>query len=246
LKKRLREAFYIGMLDILPLLRDPMMMILLTMFSFMPVLFIAVFAGMGGLATQALIGAVVLSLFFGGIQVANSSYYNKHWFRFQDIYVASTISPISYVIGLSLATLIGSFPGLIIAVAFLLVSTSVSISSLLMLLLISFLLWVSTLFLGFAIGSSVKDTRRANSIPQILGFFLGFLPPVYYPLDKLPEFLQPVMMLLPTTHGAQLAKYYLGMIVIPDWQVLFGWVYLIVFMLLMALFSVKWSKWVDP
>ena len=29
MKKRLREAFYIGMLDILPLLRDPMMMILL-------------------------------------------------------------------------------------------------------------------------------------------------------------------------------------------------------------------------
>jgi len=246
LKKRLREAFYIGMLDILPLLRDPMMMILLTMFSFMPVLFIVVFAGAGGMATQALIGAVVLSLFFGGIQVANSTYFNKHWFRFQDIYVASTISPISYVIGLSLATLIGSLPGVIIAIGFLVVSIPINPISFVLMIVISLILWVATLFLGFAIGSSVKDTRRANSIPQILGFFLGFLPPVYYPLDKLPSFLQPVMMLLPTTHGAQLAKYYLGMITIPDWQVLFGWVYLVVFMLLMALFSIKWSKWVDP
>jgi ABC-2 type transport system permease protein len=244
--KRLREAFYIGVLDILPLLRDPMMMILLTVISFMPVLFIAVFSGSGGMATQALVGAIVLSLFFGGIQVASSTYFNKNWFRFQDIYVASPVSPISYVMGLSLATLIGSLPGVIIALVVLLISMPIQPVSFLLMLIISFILWVATLFLGFAIGSSVKDTRRANSIPQILGFFLGFIPPVYYPLERLPEFLQPVMLLLPTTHGAQLAKYYLGMIVIPEWQVVFGWAYLIIFMVVMAIFSVRWSRWVDP
>ena len=40
---RAREALYIGLFDSLPLLRDPMLMILLSLISFLPVLFIFVF-----------------------------------------------------------------------------------------------------------------------------------------------------------------------------------------------------------
>jgi ABC-2 type transport system permease protein len=213
--------------------------------AFMPVIFIGVFAG-GSMAIQSLVGAIVLTLFFSGIQVAQSTYYNKHWFRFQDIYVASPVSPVSYALGLSIATLLGALPAVLFAIGVLFFSWSVTVVGVGLLLIVAFLLWMSTVFMGFSLGSSIKDTRRANNIPQVLGFVLGFLPPVYYPLDKIPGFLQPIAMMIPTTHCAQLAKHYLGLIDIPAWQILFGWVYLILFLLIMVALAYRWARWVDP
>ncbi|MBI5001696.1 MAG: ABC transporter permease [Euryarchaeota archaeon] len=246
MKRRLSEAFYIGMLDILPLLRDPMILIMISLISFMPVIFIGLMASGTAIAVQSLIGAVVLTLFFGGIQVAQSSYFNKHWFRFQDIYVASPVRPVSYAMGLSISTIIGALPATLIAVAILVFIWPVSVLGIVMLVAVSLLLWASTVFLGFTLGSSLKDTRKANSIPQVLGFVLGFMPPVYYPLSVLPVWLQPIAMLSPTTHAAQLAKYYLGLIAIPEWQVIVGWTYLFGFLGLMVMLAKRWSKWVDP
>jgi ABC-2 type transport system permease protein len=245
LKRRIREAFYIGVLDILPLIRDPLMLVMLSLIAFMPVVFISVFAG-GKMAIQSLVGAIVLTLFFGGIQVAQSTYFNKHWFRFQDIYVASPVSPTSYAMGLSLSTLIGSLPAVILAIGILFFTWSMTIFSALMLLLVSLILWLATVFLGFSIGASIKNTRWANNLPQLIGFIFGFLPPIYYPLNMLPSYLQPIAMLIPTTHGAQLAKYYLGLISLPLWQVIFGWIYLVGFLLIMIVLARRWAKWVDP
>ena len=245
MKKRFNEAFYIGVLDVLPLLRDPLMLIMLSLIAFMPVVFIGVFAG-GKMAVQSLVGAIVLTLFFSGIQVAQSTYFNKHWFRLQDVYVASPVRPTSYAMGLSLATLIGSLPAVLFAIGILLVTWHVTVTGAAMLLVVSLILWLATVFLGFSLGSSIKNTRWANNIPQVLGFVLGFLPPIYYPLEMLPSYLQPLAMLIPTTHGAQLAKYYLGLISLPEWQVLFGWAYLIGFMLLMVVLARRWARWVDP
>src|SRR5439155_688274 len=100
----------------------------------------------------------------------------------------------------------------------------------------SLLLWIGLVFVGFAIGATTKNARRANSIPQVLSIALGFLPPVYYPLSKLDAYpaAQAFAMLIPTTHAAQLAKYYFGLVDIPGWQVALGWAYLLGFAALMG------------
>jgi ABC-type polysaccharide/polyol phosphate export permease len=245
MNNRIRQAFYIGMLDILPLLRDPMILLMISMISFMPVIFMGLLAS-GAMAVQSLVGAVVLTLFFGGIQVAQSAYFNKHWFRFQDMYVASPVNFTAYAMGLSISTLIGSLPATVVATAILVFSWHVSIFGVLMMLVVSFLLWLCTVFLGFSLGSSLKDTRKANSIPQVLGFVLGFLPPVYYPMSMLKSpVLQYLAMLSPTTHAAQLSKFYLGLIEIPFWQEAFGWAYLLAFTATMIFLAKRWAKWTD-
>jgi len=245
MNNRIRQAFYIGMLDILPLLRDPMILLMISMISFMPVLFMGLM-GSGEMAIQALVGAVVLTLFFGGIQVAQSAYFNKHWFRFQDMYVASPVNFTSYAMGLSISTLIGALPATVVATVILIFSHHVSMFGVMMMIIVSLTLWVCTVFLGFTLGSSLKDTRKANSIPQVLGFVLGFLPPVYYPMSLLKSpYLQALAMLSPTTHAAQLAKFYLGLIEIPLWQEIFGWAYLFGFTAAMIFLAKKWSRWTD-
>src|SRR5439155_1427131 len=121
LKSRIREALYIGLFDALPLLRDPMLLVVISLFSFLPVIFIFVFADAAS-AMQSLIGAIVLTFSFTGLFASQSVYFNKQWFRFQDMLVASKVSPASYAVGLSVSGLVVALPAseLVIGWAYLL------------------------------------------------------------------------------------------------------------------------------
>ncbi len=224
-----------------------MMMVIISLISFLPVFFLLVFSG-GDVsrALPALVGAVVLSLAFVGMGVAQSVYFNKHWFRFQDILVASPVSALSYALGLAISTLIAAAPALVLSFGILLVSRPVGPLNFLAVVAVSLLMWLAMVFIGYFIGLTTKNTRRANSIPQVLGFLLGFLPPVYYELKVLPAFLQPIAMLVPTTHAAQLAKFYFGMVSLSRAEVLIGWAYMLGFVALMAALTLRKARWVDP
>src|SRR5437867_9008473 len=247
LKSKIREAMYIGLFDALPLLRAPMLLVVISLFSFLPVIFIFVFADQAS-AVQSLIGAIVLTFSFTGLFASQSVYFNKQWFRFQDMLVASKVSPASYAVGLSLSGLVVALPGVVVALVLLLLSGGSSPAGIVLLLATSFLLWIGLVFVGFAIGATTKNARRANSIPQVLSIALGFLPPVYYPLSKLDAYpaAQAFAMLIPTTHAAQLAKYYFGLVDIPGWQVALGWAYLLGFAALMGFLASRRAHWVDP
>ncbi len=238
---------YIGLFDALPLLRDPMLLVVISLFSFLPVIFIFVFANQAS-AVQSLIGAIVLTFSFTGLFASQSVYFNKQWFRFQDMFVASRVSPASYALGLSVSGLVVALPSVVVALSILILSGVASVVGILLVIATSAILWIGLVFVGFAIGATTKNARRANSIPQVLSIALGFLPPVYYPLDRLQSFpiAQALAMLIPTTHAAQLSKYYLGLISMPGWQVGVGWAYLLGFAALMGVFASRRAHWVDP
>ena len=247
MKSRIREALYIGLFDALPLLRDPMLLVVISLFSFLPVIFIFVFADQKS-AMQSLVGAIVLTFSFTGLFASQSVYFNKQWFRFQDMLVASKVSPASYAVGLSVSGLVVALPGVLVALVLLLLSGPAPAFGILVALATSLLLWIGLVFVGFAIGATTKNARRANSIPQVLSIALGFIPPVYYPLSKLDAYpaAQAFAMLIPTTHAAQLAKYYFGLVDIPGWQVALGWAYLLGFAALMGFLASRRAHWVDP
>ncbi|TLZ88953.1 MAG: hypothetical protein E6K01_07530, partial [Methanobacteriota archaeon] len=177
MKSRIREALYIGLFDALPLLRDPMLLVVISLFSFLPVIFIFVFADQKS-AMQSLVGAIVLTFSFTGLFASQSVYFNKQWFRFQDMLVASKVSPASYAVGLSVSGLVVALPGVVVALVLLLLSGPMPAAGVFLLLATSLLLWIGLVFVGFAIGATTKNAWRANSIPQVLSIALGFLPPV--------------------------------------------------------------------
>src|SRR5256714_10583431 len=133
LKSRIREALYIGLFDALPLLRDPMLLVVISLFSFLPVIFIFVFADPRS-AMQSLVGAIVLTFSFTGLFASQSVYFNKQWFRFQDMLVASKVSPASYALGLSLSGLVVALPGVVVALVLLVLSGTSSATGVVLLL----------------------------------------------------------------------------------------------------------------
>ena len=224
-----------------------MLLVVISLFSFLPVIFIFVFAS-GPAAVQSVVGAIILTFSFTGLFASQSVYFNKQWFRFQDMFVASKVSPASYALGLSVSGLVVALPSVLVALVILVFSTHATAVGILLLLATSILLWIGLVFVGFAVGATTKNARRANSIPQVLSIALGFLPPVYYTLDRLDQFplAQAFAMLIPTTQAAQLAKYYFGLISIPAWQVWAGWAYLVGFAACMGILASRRAHWVDP
>src|SRR5438552_13217791 len=88
LKSRIREAMYIGLFDALPLLRDPMLLVVISLFSFLPVIFIFVFADQSS-ARQSLIGAIVLTFSFTGLFDSQSVLLNQLLFRVLELFGVS-------------------------------------------------------------------------------------------------------------------------------------------------------------
>src|SRR5207237_853942 len=150
--------------------------VVISLFSFLPVIFIFLFADPAS-AVQSLIGAIVLTFSFTGLFASQSVYFNKQWFRFQDMLVASKVAPASYAVGLSVSGLVVALPGVLVALALLLLSGPSTAIGIVLLLATSLLLWIGLVFVGFAIGATTKNARRANSIPQVLSIAMGFLPP---------------------------------------------------------------------
>src|SRR5438093_13005611 len=91
-----------------------MLLVVISLFSFLPVIFIFVFADQKS-AMQSLVGAIVLTFSFTGLFASQSVYFNKQWFRFQDMLVASKVSPASYAVGLSISRLVTPLPGVRLA-----------------------------------------------------------------------------------------------------------------------------------
>src|SRR2546422_1602286 len=143
----------IGLFAALPLLRDPMLLVVISLFSFLPVIFIFVFADQAS-AVQSLIGAIVLTFSFTGLFASQSVYFNKQWFRFQDMLVASKVSPASYAVGLSFSGLVVALPGVVVALVLLLLSGPMPAAGGFLPLATSLLLWIGFVFLGVAIGAA--------------------------------------------------------------------------------------------
>jgi len=188
----------------------------------------------------------VLFLAFTRLNAAQSVYFNKHWFRFQDMLVATGVSPTTYALGLSLGTLVVSLPAVVLSIGLLLAGSFPGGVQILLAIGSILLLWVAMIFIGFSIGTATKNLRRANTLAPILSIILGFLPPVYYPLSRLPDYLQPLAMLVPTTDAAQLVKYYFGLLPFSALNVEISWIILGVFAAATALVAVKRANWVDP
>src|SRR3989442_15363941 len=140
-----------------------MLLVVISLFSFLPVIFIFVFADQRS-AMQSLVGAIVLTFSFTGLFASQSVYFNNQWFGFQDMLVASKVSPASYAVGLSVSGLAVALPGVAVALVLLLLSGPPPAAGVLSPLIPFLVVWMGLVLVGFAIGRLSKNARAANWI----------------------------------------------------------------------------------
>jgi ABC-2 type transport system permease protein len=226
---------------ILWLRRNPLSLIFtaITPFSLLFILFIL----SDGHYTQfAISGSLVMALVGYGLALGQDITYYKTEYKIQDMFVASPVSPLTYMTGLALSEILFGLPALLILllIIFYMGVTLVFIPLFIFIILI---VWISTSSMGFFLSSHMLYMKNATQIISFVNIFLAILPPVFYPLSKLPEILQYIAYLAPTTHASLMIQYAMGFEIPQNWSLLMGISVQLVYAILFLILAKTRSLW---
>jgi len=205
---------------ILWLRRNPLSLVFsaITPFSLLFVLFII----SDGTYTQfALSGSLVMALVGYGLALGQDITYYKTEYKIQDLFVASPVSSLTYMIGLALSEILFGLPALLILLI-LVFYLGVPLVYIPLFLFIIIIIWIATSSMGFFLSSHMLNMKNATQIISFVNIFLAILPPVFYSVEKLPEIFQIVSYLVPTTHASLMIQYAMGFDIPDNWSVSIG------------------------
>jgi len=154
LKQVLLIAYLTG---ILWLRRNPISMVFsaISPFSLLFVLFVV---SNGHYIQFAVAGSLVMALVGYGLALGQDISFYKTEYKIQDVFVASPVSPLTYMTGLALSQLLFGFPALAVLTV-LAAFFGTSISNIPLLISTIFLIWGSMSAMGFFLSSHMLHMR---------------------------------------------------------------------------------------
>ena len=219
----LRQAFLIAYVTgILWLRRNPISLVFtaISPFSLLFVLFV-VSGGEESIIELAVAGSLVMALVGYGLALGQDISFYKTEYKIQDIFVASPVSPLTYMMGLALSELLFGLPALVV-LASLVIYVGAPISSIPVLAATILLIWGTMSAMGFFLSSHMLHMRNATQVISFVNVILAVLPPVFYSVTIVPETLKPLVYALPTTHASLMLQYLLGQPTPNEWSPAFG------------------------
>jgi ABC-2 type transport system permease protein len=216
------------MTGVLWLRRNPMSLVFtaISPFSLLFVLFVV----SGGQYTYfAVAGSLVMALVGYGLALGQDISFYKTEYKVQDVFVASPVSPLTYMVGLALSELLFGLPALIVLA--ILVVYFGSVFSIPLLVATILLIWGAMSALGFFLSSHMLHMRNATQVISFVNVILAVLPPVFYSMDMIPDVLRPLAYAVPTTHASLMLQDIMGISTPADWSLEFGFAIQIAYLL---------------
>lgn len=248
-KKIVRDALLVAWMKSIPdLKRQPLILVLLTALSAIPLFFIVLFGG-SGMLNAGLVGVIVSSVGFIGIGASIQDLTWDRYVKLREMVVAMPVSAISYSVGIALGFLIFSLPGFILFMCMGIYLGMFDLMGLLATLGAMVLCWMGLAVIGFTI-ATYQQKASPNTLgiwANLLAFLFVFLPPVYYPKEMLAQYgISWTAYLLPTSNAAEIIRYVTGLTPWDETSLLFHWVALIVTVIVFAILVVKKARWREP
>jgi len=216
-----RQAFLIAyMTGVLWLRRNPTSLIFTAISPFSLLFVLFVISG-GQYVHLAVAGSLVMALVGYGLALGQDISFYKTEYKVQDVFVASPVSPLTYMMGLALSELLFGLPALV-ALASLLMFFGGSVFNIPLLVVTILLVWGSMSTMGFFLSSHMLHMRNATQVISFVNVILAVLPPVFYTIDKIPEALRPLAYAVPTTHASLMLQYIMGRPIQEGWSLGFG------------------------
>jgi ABC-2 type transport system permease protein len=169
----------------------------------------------------AVAGSLVMALVGYGLALGQDISFYKTEYKIQDVFVASPVSPLTYMTGLALSELLFGLPALIVLTS-LVASFGTSIMNLPLLLSNIILIWAAMSAMGFFLSSHMQHMRNATQVISFVNVILAVIPPVYYSIERLPLLLQYLSYLLPTTQASIILQYTMGLPTPKEWSLGLG------------------------
>lgn len=214
-----------------------------TVLSPLSFLVIVNFVSKGGLLSQAIEGAFIMSMFGSGMGLQSDLSHLKNDFKIQDMVVSSPASPAAYVFGMAMSEIVYSIPALItvsILMAVFVHPTAVQALELLAVILMMFTMSVT---LGFTLSTFSSDIIQSFAFSGLVSGLFTTLSPVYYPITYIPLPYRYLAYLSPTTYAAEIAQSSIGLLKISSLSILLAWGVLAVVTLVLATIAVTKARW---
>src|SRR6476619_5747270 len=225
-----KQIFIIAyMTGILWLRRNPLSLVF-TAISPFSLLFILFIVSSGHYVQFAVAGSLVMALVGYGLSLGQDISLYKLEYKMQDMFVASPVSPLTYMLGLAFSELVYGFPALLV-LASLAVYFSTSISFLSLLIVNIFLIWGTMSSIGFFLSSHMLHMRNATQLISFVNVILAVIPPVFYSIGRLPLELQYLAYAVPTTHASLIFQYTMVLHTPNEWSIALGLVVQIAYLI---------------
>jgi len=230
-KQALLIAYATG---ILWLRRKPLSILFAAVSPF-SLLFVLFVVSNGQYVQFAVAGSLVMALVGFGLALGQDISYYKTEYKIQDLFVASPVTPLTYMTGLALSELLFGLPALSV-LTILAVFFGKSIFELPLLISTIVFIWGAMSAMGFFLSSHMLHMRNATQVISFVNVALAVLPPVFYSIDRLHTVLQYLSYAIPTTHASLMLQHTMGFKTPPEWSIELGFavqlVYLVGFILL--------------
>jgi ABC-2 type transport system permease protein len=246
-KKAIRDTMLIARLKSIPdLKRQPLIVVLLTLFAAIPLFFITLFGG-EEMIDIGLVGVIVSSIGFLGITASIQDLTWDRYVKMREMVVAMPVHPVAYAMGLTLAALIFALPGTVVFMGLGVYRGIFDIGSLFAAIGALIMCWLSLSVIGFTIATyqSKASPNTLGIIANLLAFVFVFMPPVYYSEELLGGFSW-ISYLFPTSNAAAIIRYSTGMTSWDPTAYLMHWLALVVIVIVFAVLVVKKSRWREP
>jgi len=216
------------MTGVLWLRRNPMSLVFTAISPFSLLFVLFVISG-GQYIHFAVAGSLVMALVGYGLALGQDISFYKTEYKVQDVFVASPVSPLTYMVGLALSELLFGLPALIVLAT--LVVYFGSVFSIPLLVATILLIWGAMSAMGFFLSSHMLHMRNATQVISFVNVILAVLPPVFYSMDLMPEVLRPLAYAVPTTHASLMLQDIMGISPPADWSLEFGFTIQIAYLL---------------
>ncbi|MCL4336620.1 MAG: ABC transporter permease [Candidatus Thermoplasmatota archaeon] len=222
-----------------PLLRRPfaLVAILSTPFSFL--FFIYLFGGPSKILIASL-GGLLFTIVNAATMLQTDLLFYKLDLKFQQMIAASPISPMTYTIGLATGNILFTLPGLVIFMAIVIYVSHIGVLQILALSATLLVTWIIFSMFSFLVSTRVREMRDIWPISVMFSIIFGVIPPIYYPISILPQEVQYVAYMVPTTWAALILK---GIIYTGFSSIVFPSVVFVLEMIGVLAFTYRFSDW---
>ncbi|MHB1440508.1 MAG: ABC transporter permease [Cuniculiplasma sp.] len=148
-------------------------------------LFVVYVLTKGELVQFAIVGGMITLIASIGLQSAGDATFMRLQLRIQEMYVASEVSPIDYMLSMTMSFLAFSIPGIIVYGFLGSYYHLYNFYTTLYMMFLIFILILSTSAISFIISSMVKHVRNIWGITSILSIIMTVIPPTFYPYTYL-------------------------------------------------------------
>ena len=216
-----KQAFLIAYsTGVLWLQRNPISLVF-TAISPFSLLFVLFVVSNGQYIHYAVAGSLVMALVGYGLALGQDISFYKTEYKIQDVFVASPVSPLTYMMGLALSELMFGLPALTV-LAVLVMYFGSSLLAIPMLIATILLLWSSMSAMGFFLSSHMLHMRNATQVISFANVVLAVLPPVFYPIMNLPDAVRYLSYAVPTTHASLLLQHAMNLPTPAGWSPAIG------------------------